>query len=393
MRAAVIGAGPAGSEAAARLARGGVETVLFDPDLDREKPCGGGVPWRGLAEFDGLRAADLPAREVRHVLFEAPSGATASVTLPSPLRVFSRRTLDSRWVARAEQAGARVRAEKVVGVVRDGEMRVRTASGRDEGFDLVVGADGVTSRTRAALSRRFDEADLSQAVGYYVPGGTDDVARLAFTTGLNGYLWSFPRTDHLAVGACAPLAEGSAAALWREVDAYVGRIDPSLDVATLPRYGALIPALSPASLRDNRIAGPGWLLVGDAAGSVDPLTREGIAPGLRSAALAADVVLAGHPERYPRAWEQELQPELLWASERSGRFFAPDLTERLVRYLDRSKTIRAVMADLVLGRQSYRTLKRRLLRAGIPFLLESALRTARPRWTPRARASTPSPPK
>ena len=92
----MIGAGPAGSEAAFRLARAGVETVVYDPALDREKPCGGGVPWRGLREFEGLLADDLPAREIRHVLFEAPSGATASVPLPSPLRIFSRRTLDAR---------------------------------------------------------------------------------------------------------------------------------------------------------------------------------------------------------------------------------------------------------------------------------------------------------
>jgi geranylgeranyl reductase family protein len=396
MRVAVIGAGPAGSETAFRLARAGVETVVYDPAPDREKPCGGGVPWRGLREFEGLLAADLPAREIRHVLFEAPSGATASVTLPSPLRVFSRRTLDARWAARAAGAGARVRAEKVVDVARDRGMRVRTATGAEDRFDLVVAADGATSRTRRLLSTPLAAEDLSQAVGYYVPGRTDDVARLAFSPTLRGYLWSFPRVDHLAIGACAPLAGGAAASLWREVDAYVARLDPSLDRSRLPRYSALIPALSPESLRANRIAGPGWLLVGDAAGSVDPLTREGIVPGLRSAALAADAVLAGCPERYALDWKRQLLDEMLWASERSGRFFEPALTERLVRYLGRSRAIRAVMADLVLGHQPYRTLKRRLLRAAVPFLLESgraALRTARPPSTPRAPASTPSRPR
>lgn len=396
MRVAVIGAGPAGSEAASRLARGGADTTLYDPELDREKPCGGGVPWRGLREFEDLLDATLPAKDVRHVLFEAPSGKAASVTLPSPLRIFSRRTLDARWVARAEASGARVRADKVVEVAPDAGMRVRTASGAEERFDLVIGADGATSRTRRALSTPLGRQDLSQAVGYYLPDRTDDVARLAFTETLQGYLWSFPRVDHVAVGACAPLAAGDADALWREVDAYVARLDPSLDPSRLPRYGAVIPALRPETLETNRIAGPGWLLVGDAAGSVDPLTREGIAPGLRSAALAADAVLAGRPERYALDWKRALHDELLWASERSGRFFEPLLTERLVRYLDRSKAIRGVMADLILGTQPYRTLKRRLLRAGVPFLVESVrskLRTAPPRSTPRAPASTRSLPR
>jgi flavin-dependent dehydrogenase len=388
----VIGGGPAGSETACRLARGGVATTLYDPSFDREKPCGGGVPWRGLREFEGLLDAGLPACEVRRVLFEAPSGRAASVTLPSPLRIFSRRTLDARWAARAEASGARLRAEKVVATVPGDGVLVRTAAGSEERFDLVVGADGATSRTRRSFSTPFRECDLSQAVGYYLPDRTDDVARLAFSPTLRGYLWSFPRVDHVAVGACAPLASGTAGSLWREVDAYLARLDPALDPSSLPRYSALIPALSPAALGANRIAGEGWLLVGDAAGSVDPLTREGIAPGLRSAALAADAVLAGRPERYAAAWRVSLGDELRWASERSDRFFDPHLTERLVRYLDRSKAIRGVMADLVLGEQPYRTLKRRLLAAGVPFLYEmlgAALRTAPPRSTPRAPASKP----
>lgn len=389
MRVAVIGGGPAGSETAFRLARGGIATTLYDPSFDREKPCGGGVPWRGLREFEGLLDPDLPAREVRHVVFEGPSGATAAVTLPSPLRVFSRRTLDARWARRAESSGARLRAEKVTGLeVFSGAEKgpiVRTASG-EERFDLVVGADGATSGVRRRFSSGFRKEDLSQAVGYYLPAQTDDVARLAFSPALRGYLWSFPRVDHLALGACAPLTPGGAALLWAELDAFLARIEPSVDPRRLERYSALIPSLGPKTLQEDRIAGSSWVLVGDAAGAVDPLTREGIYHGLRSGTIAAEAILAGRPERYESDFRSRIAGELLWASSRRERFFAPDLTERLVRYLDRSKSIRAVMTDLILGEQPYRTLKRRLLRAGMPFLWDlarSTLRIAPPPSTDR----------
>ena len=361
MRIAVIGGGPAGAEAASRLAAGGAQTILFDPSFDREKPCGGGIPWRGLQEFDGLLGEGIPAADIHHVHFEGPSGGSASIKLPAPLRVFSRRTLDSHWAERAGRCGAMLRREKIVSVSRGDRFLLRTASGDQQVFDFVVGADGARSLMRATFARPFAPEDLSQAVGYYVPGRTDDTLRLAFREDLHGYLWSFPRLDHLAVGACAPLAPRSAARLRAAVERYLLRLDPGLDPSALPYYSALIPCLSSASQARDCKAGPGWCLVGDAAGAVDPLTREGIYYGLKSAALAAGAILRGRPEEYPDDWQAACGGELRWASQRSERFFEPELTDRLVRLLGASAAVRKVMVDLVLGRQSYLTLKRRLL--------------------------------
>ena len=116
---------------------------------------------------------------------------------------------------------------------------------------------------------------------------------IRFDARIAGYLWIFPRTDHLAVGACGSLGQGAAETLWQAARDLPATLD--VDGSGLPRYSALIPTLGPDALRANVVAGPGWSLVGDAAGTVDPLTREGIRHAIRSADLLGDAFEAGSP--------------------------------------------------------------------------------------------------
>ena len=105
------------------------------------------------------------------------------------------------------------------------------------------------------------------------------------------------------------------------------------------------------------------MLVGDAAGLVDPITREGIFFALRSADLAADALLAGvaPPRVTAAASAPRSTPSSLRAARLKARFFQPHFIALLVWRSSRSGRIRAVMADLVAGRQTYRGLRRRLL--------------------------------
>jgi flavin-dependent dehydrogenase len=105
------------------------------------------------------------------------------------------------------------------------------------------------------------------------------------------------------------------------------------------------------------------MLVGDAAGLVDPITREGIFFALASADLAAASLLAGDdPARHYRARVRaDIYAELVLAARLKARFFRPHFMGLLVSALQRSGRIRDVMADLVAGDQPYHSLKRRLL--------------------------------
>ena len=152
--------------------------------------------------------------------------------------------------------------------------------------------------------------------------------------------------------------------------------------------------MSATTLRDNVVSGPGWSLVGDASGAVDPLTREGIRHALASADLLADAFEAKNPASYAARWRAAFLPELSWAATRADRFFEWDLTSRVVRYARRSSTIRKVMVDLVTGRQDYLSLKKRLLwsapAVGIQLLVSKAA-ASRTRAEAHARSAESAP--
>jgi len=104
------------------------------------------------------------------------------------------------------------------------------------------------------------------------------------------------------------------------------------------------------------------MLLGDAAGLVDPITREGIYFALRSGMLAAQALAGPSAARtYASSIADEIHAELRRAATLKAGFYRPRFTRLLIDALNRSERIRDVMVDLVAGRQPYRGLKRRLL--------------------------------
>jgi flavin-dependent dehydrogenase len=211
------------------------------------------------------------------------------------------------------------------------------------------------------------------AAGWFAPGSSAMTVR--FVPGLAGYLWLFPRPDHVGVGICAPLAAVPTQQLLAVLERETARSFPALAPdADSGRYAHTIP--SPSSRPESilEIAGDRWALVGDAAALADPITGEGIYYALRSALVLAETLRrSGSARDYPRAALDSFGRDLLKAAALRERFYAPGFSRRMIAYAARSRAVREVLADLVLGRQEYRGLKRRLLRAGPRFLWESAL--------------------
>jgi flavin-dependent dehydrogenase len=184
---------------------------------------------------------------------------------------------------------------------------------------------------------------------------------IGFVDRPRGYLWSFPRPGHLAVGTCAQADDASTAAMHAITDAWLDEYAPA---AGKPRrrYAWPIPSLGAGDLDAERPAGTGWMLLGDAAGLVDPITREGIFFAIRSGMLAADALTQQRSAAiYTQAVREEIHEELRRAARLKAGFFRPRFTSLLVDALNESDRIRDVMIDLVAGRQPYRGLKRRLL--------------------------------
>jgi flavin-dependent dehydrogenase len=385
VRAAVVGAGPAGALLSYYLARDGVSVTVFDASHPREKPCGGGVTGKALELLPPAPKADpLPARWVSSCLFDSGEGDRVDVTLARPVAVCSRRELDAWLLRRAVEAGAVHVADRVTAVDSAGRLVVASSprpagasSASARPFDLIVGADGAGSLVRRTFLAPTPPARLAMAAGWYARGTSEMLVR--FTPGLAGYLWLFPRPDHVGVGICAPLGAVPTPALLDRLSREVARSFPALVDQDSERYAQTIPSPSadPGCLAE--IAGPRWALVGDAAALADPITGEGIYYALRSAVLLAETLRAeGSPARYPERVLSDFGRDLLKAAAVRDRFYSPGFARRMIRYSARSASIREVMADLVLGQQGYVGLKRRLLRAGPRFLLEAGLSSLRP---------------
>jgi geranylgeranyl reductase family protein len=365
---AIVGAGPAGAWTACCLARQGASVLLIDPSHPREKPCGGGITARALALVAGAFDVEhLPLITIRSARFTASSTpASADVSLDGQaLVVASRAEFDGLLLGAARRGGVEVLPSRVTDVraVRDG-FEIETAAGlRRAG--MLVGADGANSLVRRRMAGQFRRDQLSIATGYFAHGVTSCEIVIAFTADPPGYIWSFPRPTHLAIGICAQADRGATAAALRQAATSWIRRTGIADGARVQPYSWPIPSLPASDLDRLAPSGPGWYLVGDAAGLVDPITREGIYFALLSGKWAAGAIAsgdAGSSRRYTEQVREEIGIDLGHAARFKAAFFKPRFTRLLIDALQQSRDIRAVMADLVSGRQPYGGLKWRLAR-------------------------------
>lgn len=406
----IVGAGPAGSFAAERLAHAGVRVALFDgrPEGD-PKACGGGVTAKALKAWPHL--LDAVGRTVSELEMYAPSGRCIQLKLEEPFAIYSRRAFDAHLRERAIAAGAEVVKEKISGartVKINGGWLLKSANGKEWRGNFLVGADGANSAIAKMLAGPLPPAEMEVAFGYRAPLPANDDAPtvVAFLPGWVGYAWAFPRVDHISFGIATsqdafehqPLddllwnfmlgyyrkREDSKARLWTS-----RKVDRERDVrlreflkATAERYAARIPGLLPKTWDTRRACGgsfsfetggpagdPAWALLGDAAGFADPVTGEGIYYALRSAELFAESYLAGSPSDYEQLWRQDFGRELQRASEMRrkfyGNFWGAPFTERMIEFAWGHRGIKRVLGDLVAGHQGYVGLKRKLARSAL----------------------------
>ena len=362
---AVVGAGPAGAWAARQLSARGLRVLMADASHPREKPCGGGVTDRALSIVDGA-VPNLPAVRVRAARFLSASGHDVSVPLDATrgLVVASRASFDGCLLQAALRSGATHARTRVIDVARASSgFRLTMSSGEEYCARFVIGADGASGLCRRRLASRFERHQLSVATGFFAQGVTGEAIVIEFVDDPPGYIWSFPRPDHLAIGICAQADSGTTSEALRARAASWIRARGLAPESSLRAYSWPIPSLPAEDVERLPVAGPGWVLVGDAAGLVDPITREGIFFALQSAEYAAEALGSNRssPEgAYTERIREGIGAELARAARLKAVFFRPRFTRLLVEALAESAGIRRVMADLVAGAQGYRGLKRRL---------------------------------
>ncbi|MET0645838.1 MAG: NAD(P)/FAD-dependent oxidoreductase [Pyrinomonadaceae bacterium] len=395
----IVGAGPAGSFAAERLARGGARVALFDGRPAGEaKACGGGVTSKALKAWPFLLEAG--GRAVTEVEMVSPGGDGVRLKLAEPFAVYSRCAFDSYLLARAERAGASVFDCRVNASVKKDEKGfwvARARGGETWRARVLVAADGANSAIARRLAGPLSNSDMEVAFGYRTPLNEADEAPtvIAFLPGWAGYAWAFPRLDHISFGIATAQDAFEHKALdqmlWDFMVKYYrerekegasssgrglslegeGGTEERLR-AVAEGYAARIPGLAPETLDARRAAGDDWALLGDAAGFADPVTGEGIYYALRSAELFAESYLAGDVESYESKWRADFGRELRRASKMRrrfyGHFWGGPFTDRMIKLARAHPGIRRTLRELVTGDQGYVDLKRTLARRALnPF--------------------------
>jgi flavin-dependent dehydrogenase len=360
-----VGGGPAGAFAAEKLARAGRDILLFDEKLAWEKPCGGGLTHKAITRWPFLRDAPVERNWISHCELIAPSGRRTSFQLDRQIAIFSRTTLNGLLLERARQAGAGVICERVLNIERSGSgWNLHSAAGSYDA-DFVIVATGARNSLRSNLLPPLGPENFMVAAGYYIPG-THHRVQIRFVNELHGYIWIFPRADHLAAGICGRMQGTSMAELRKLLEGWLRDQRISLDGARF--YAHIIPSLTADSLRNVSFAGEGWAIIGDAAGFVDAITGEGIFYALCSAELLAGALLADSPETYPALIRQDFLGELQRAARIANRFYAGSwmggaVIERMVHLTALSPRFRDLMRDLFAGSQQYSDLRKRVYRS------------------------------
>jgi geranylgeranyl reductase family protein len=360
----VAGGGPAGSVTAALLAQRGHRVALVDrARFPREKPCAEYVSPGGLAILQRLgvleRLEAQSLRRLRGMWVHAPSGASWLVQYSHGVErawaaAVRRTDLDAVLLDVARASGVTVHeAHTALGLPRQGAavtgLVVRDPHGTVTELNarLVVGADGVHStvvrelgvRRPVAWPRRLGLVAHFRGVGWH-----EDVGQMH--VGSSAYVGLAPLGDgSVSVGLVRRLPKGHLGPPAQALDQALRQF-PS--VAARLQQGKLegsVLGVGPIGHVVTQVAGPGWLLVGDAAGFFDPFTGEGIYRALRGAELAAEAA-----DQALRSDGAVADIGLGYAAQRSAVFRDKTRLTRLIQVFVRTPPLLAYALARLAGR-------------------------------------------
>jgi geranylgeranyl reductase family protein len=349
--AIVVGAGPAGSTCAYRLASTGASVLLLDrARFPRDKPCGGGVTGRA-ARLLPFSIGPVVEDTVTSVKMRLRYGPWSERGKGDPLVLMTQRLrLDAFLIERAAAAGAELReGVKVIAADAGPDGVTVTTGGHVLSARTLVGADGVNGVCAKALGLGGNQA-LGVALEGNVPykrlgDGYRGHAVLELGLVPGGYGWVFPKGDHANIGIGGWEKEGP------RLRASLGELCAAhgVDVEELEGVrGYRLPLRSPSStLARGRAA-----VIGDAAGLVDPVSGDGIFEAFLSGKLAAEAVTdllesrADGLEPYSERLTKQLATHL-WAS--WGVKAALDRFPRTTFAIARTKIVWRTVERLVRG--------------------------------------------
>jgi geranylgeranyl diphosphate/geranylgeranyl-bacteriochlorophyllide a reductase len=358
---AVVGGGPSGAMCGEQLARAGHTVDVFDEHLAWEKPCGGGLTHKAIQCFPFLLDNPYPKKLVHSVELISSNDQRATLDMSHPIVIYSRTVLNGMLLNRAAEAGCTVRRSHVISVDTASSKPRYCVEGEWKSADFLVLAAGARNQLLPE-TRALERDELEMTQGYFVPQ-TADAITVKFLPHFEGYIWSFPRCDHLSVGICGSMSSHTSAELRTHLHEFVEKQNISTEGGRF--YSHVLPSPKGRTLSERTVMGKNWALIGDAAAWVDPLTGEGLFYAMKSGELLGKSLAEGCPEKYPAWVKAAFSAELEFAARivrrfYRGSFLGTAVTTRMVQFMRRSPVFRQLMGDLFSGTQDYSSLKRRL---------------------------------
>jgi geranylgeranyl reductase family protein len=316
---AIVGGGPAGASCAIELAEHGIYPTIFDYSHPREKPCGGGITSQVLKKFpfiENFRSIGFTISNTRIISYNG-----IEVMAKENLYDFcvSRMLLDRGILNIAQEKGAKLKTEKVL-VIKKMKTGWKIKTNKESHHTkILVGADGVTSIVRRNTIGPISKENLALTFGYRAISHEDVQATIKFLSETQGYIWVFPGNGYVNVGIGGELDHGSI--LKRILDDFIHAYYPKAKINT--EYAALLPSANMPEFFSLPCSGKDWILLGDAAGHVDPTTGEGIFYALSGGRLAALAIKENNASSFDDKWRKEFGQTLIRSVNKKADFYDP----------------------------------------------------------------------
>ncbi len=388
----VVGAGPAGSTAAKKCSDYGLETILIEKQsIPRLKPCGGGVSQKALKLIEGGVPNDLIEQRIKGTRFFSPSLRFVDLVAPKPIGITTQRDkFDAYLTQLAIKAGCQlIQADEVIDLLIEEEgVTCKLQSGQTFRGSIIIGADGANSvvAAKTEIRKKWSNGEVGLCFESEVPISDADMKKLDsdllelyFINIPFGYGWLFPKKSSISLGVGGGLAYlQNKRSIFTDFCCTVSKLK-GINL-TVPKFEA---HLAPAGGFNRKIVADRTMLVGDAAGFIDPFIGEGIYYAMRSGQIAADCCKKAIEEHtatslffernYGKVCNEDFIKDLKVALRLTylvhGRFDA------LFNALGKSPA--TSMIELSSGTKYYRTMQKKLLPKLVFSMLGSKLRRAK----------------
>jgi len=340
----IVGGGPAGSYLGYLLAKNGISSIIFDHSHPREKPCGGGISVLAIEKFQLLHEITAPKTSGNKFALLSPYGTSIMISGKKNSWGFSREEMDRFFLDKAISQGCVLVEEQVINVKSKNNLWIVETKHRTYQTKIIIGADGVNSIVRKKILGPIPKEDIGVCYGCFATSKKKiEIPLIKYYEDKEGYAWCFPRHDHLSIGV--GMGYGSTQNIKTIFNNFISDYFPDVEITS--KWGAKIPQIRDKGFYDLPCAGENWILIGDAAGHVDPVSGEGITYALWSAELAAQAIIQGTPQVFDKLWRQEYGRILYGSCASKDLFYNKHLLEITFKIASKSKTLSTLFQEML----------------------------------------------